>query len=112
MPVELAFALLAALIAIAYGIFLIIRTMKLPMGNETMQRIAAAIQEGAAAYLRRQYVTIGVVGVILFVVILLTLGGLTALGFAIGAILSGAAGFIGLNVSVRTKPHAKDSTKV
>lgn len=87
MPAELGFALLAALIAIAYGIFSIARIMKLPKGNETMQRIASAIQEGAAAYLRRQYLTISVVGIILFFVILFTLGSLAAFGFAIGALL-------------------------
>jgi len=111
MPVGLDFALLAALIAIGYGVFAIYRTIKLPMGNETMQRIASAIQEGAAAYLRRQYITISVVGIILFVVILVTLGGLTALGFAIGAVLSGAAGFIGLNVSVRTNLRTTEAAR-
>jgi len=108
MPTELVFALLAALLAIVYGIFSIIRILKLPMGK---QRIAAAIQEGAAAYLRRQYLTISLVGIILFFVILFTLGSFTAFGFAVGAVLSGIAGFIGLNVSVRTNLRTTEAAR-
>ncbi len=92
--------ILGGLLSIAYGLWAISDVMKRDAGNQRMQEIAAAIAEGAQAYLKRQYITIAVVGVVLFVA-LLYLGLPVAIGFAIGAILSGAAGFIGMNVSVR-----------
>jgi K(+)-stimulated pyrophosphate-energized sodium pump len=102
MSASLLFALACAIIAIAYGVVSIKWIMAKPTGNERMREIAAAIQQGASAYLYRQYLTIGFVGVVLFLVIGFSpIGWPTAIGFAIGAILSGAAGFIGMNVSVR-----------
>jgi len=97
----LMFALVAAALALVYGVMSIKWVVSLPTGNDRMRAISAAVQEGAQAYLKRQYTTIGMVGVVLFVLIAVFLGMPTAIGFAIGAILSGAAGFIGMNVSVR-----------
>jgi K(+)-stimulated pyrophosphate-energized sodium pump len=99
----LTIALGCAALAILYGVWSSFWIIRQPTGNERMQQIAAAIQEGASAYLRRQYQTIAVVGVILFLLIafLLPDGMRTAVGFAIGAILSGLAGFIGMFISVR-----------
>ncbi len=93
--------ILGGLLSIAYGLWAISDVMKRDAGSQRMQEIAGAIAEGAKAYLRRQYTTISIVGVVLFAIIAYLLGIRVAIGFAIGAILSGAAGFIGMNVSVR-----------
>ncbi len=89
------------LLSIVYGAWATQSVMSADAGSQKMQDIAAAIREGAQAYLRRQYTTIAIVGVVIFLVLGLLLGWLVAIGFAIGAILSGVAGFIGMNVSVR-----------
>ena len=92
---------LCGVVALLYGLYAGKSVLSAPAGNERMQEIAAAIQEGAAAFLNRQYTAISVVGVVIGVLLGLKLGVLVALGYFIGAILSGAAGYIGMNVSVR-----------
>jgi K(+)-stimulated pyrophosphate-energized sodium pump len=94
-------AIAAGLIAVVYGVISMMSILRLPAGNARMQEIAAAIQAGAKAYLNRQYTTITIVGVILFVVLGFAIGWPTAGGFAVGAILSGLTGYIGMNISVR-----------
>ncbi|MDH5516440.1 MAG: sodium-translocating pyrophosphatase [Gammaproteobacteria bacterium] len=107
----LTFSLLCAFIAILFGIISIFSIMKKPEGNEEMQRISAAVREGAIAYLSRQYTTIGMVGVVLFIVMGFTLGWESAIGFAIGAVLSGAAGYIGMHVSVRSNSRTAEAAR-
>jgi K(+)-stimulated pyrophosphate-energized sodium pump len=92
---------LCGVLSIVYAIWATASVLKSDAGNPRMQEIAAAVSEGAQAYLRRQYTTIGIVGIVIFALLAYFLGTLVAIGFAIGAILSGAAGFIGMNVSVR-----------
>jgi K(+)-stimulated pyrophosphate-energized sodium pump len=101
MTVSLLLVILLGALSLAYGVVTARQVMALDAGNARMQEIAQAIQEGAQAYLKRQYMTIGLVGIVLFVAIVLWLGIGVAVGFLVGAVLSGLAGFIGMNVSVR-----------
>ncbi len=111
MSTGLLIAIVCAIIGIAYGVISISSILSKPMGNEKMLEIANAVQEGAIAYLKRQYTTIGMVGVVLFFLMGFALGWHTAVGFAIGAILSGAAGYIGMHVSVRSNSRTAEAAK-
>ncbi|MEQ8664364.1 MAG: sodium-translocating pyrophosphatase [Rhodospirillales bacterium] len=103
--------IICGLVALVYGAWAIRSVVSAPAGNERMQEIAAAIQEGAAAYLNRQYTAIAVVGVIIGVLLGLKLGLLVAIGYFIGAILSGVAGYIGMNVSVRANVRTTEAAR-
>src|SRR5262249_24963171 len=92
---------LCGVLAVLYAVWAIRSVLASDPGSPRMQEIAAAVREGAQAYLKRQYTTIGVVGVLLFLILPSVLGFTVAIGYLIGAVLSGAAGFIGMNVSVR-----------
>ncbi len=111
MTTGLIFALICAAAAIAYGWISAQWINGQPSGNDRMREIAAAVQEGAQAYLKRQYTTIAWVGIVLAILIGVFLGVSTAVGFVIGAVLSGAAGFIGMNVSVRANVRTAEAAR-
>jgi len=107
----LIFALVSSLLAIGYGFFLIRQILKQSAGSERMQEIAKAIQEGAKAYLNRQYKTIAMIAVVLFVLLWGFMGLTSALGFLVGAVFSGLAGYVGMNVSVRSNVRTTEAAK-
>jgi K(+)-stimulated pyrophosphate-energized sodium pump len=104
-------AVVCALLAVAYGVVTTRSLLALSPGNETMQRLSAAVQEGAQAYLKRQYTTIGIVGVVLFIALIPLQNIQVAIGFAIGGLASSAAGFIGMNVSVRANARVAEAAR-
>src|ERR1700743_2117822 len=108
---ELEIILACGVLALLYGLWTIRSVLSLPAGTARMQEIAAAIQEGARAYLNRQYTTIAMVGVVIFALAFFFLGWQVAVGFLVGATLSGAAGYVGMYVSVRANVRTTEASR-
>ncbi|CAN5382214.1 sodium-translocating pyrophosphatase [soil metagenome] len=104
-------AMICGLIAVVYGVFTSGQVLRAPAGNAKMQDIAAAIQEGAKAYLGRQYRTIAIVGLVVAIILAVTLGIVSTVGFLIGAVLSGVAGYVGMNISVRANVRTAEAAR-
>ena len=111
MSAPLWFAVAAGGLALVYGVWAASSVLSTSAGTERMQEISGAVQEGARAYLNRQYMTIAVVGAVIFVIIALVLGLKVGIGFLIGAILSGAAGYLGMNISVRSNARTTEAAR-
>jgi len=112
MTMQLILVLVCAALALVYGGFTIMSVLAMSPGNARMQEIAAAIQEGAAAYLNRQYTTIAIAGVVIFIVAFAIFGWQVAVGYLIGATFSAAAGYIGMNVSVRANVRTAEASRL
>src|SRR4051812_28963771 len=108
---QLEIVLACGVLALLYGLWTVRAVLSLPAGTPRMQEIAAAIQEGAKAYLNRQYTTIAIVGVVILLILGFTLGIRVAVGFLIGSVLSGVAGYVGMNVSVRANVRTAQASR-
>jgi K(+)-stimulated pyrophosphate-energized sodium pump len=111
MNASIIFAIVCSVIAIVYGLLLARNILKKSAGNDKMKEIALAIQQGAKAYLNRQYKTIAIIAIILFIILIPTLGVKTAIGFLVGAVFSALAGYIGMNVSVRANIRTAEAAR-